>query len=87
MALVVLIMKSSRPPFEDCLAFVESIIGIELLDWQKEVLQDVYERRPAYYFPSKGCGRGTVMHALKILEAIEVDKSLSEFIKKEKKIK
>lgn len=69
--------------FEGGLAYIEDELGVTLLDWQKEVLQAVYERRPVYYFPSKGCGRGTVMHALKILEAIEADRLLSEFNHKE----
>lgn len=69
--------------FEGCLAYIEDELGVTLLDWQKEVLQAVYERRPAYYFPSRGCGRDTVMHALKILEAIEAGELLSEFNHKE----
>lgn len=69
--------------FEGCLAYIEDELGITLLDWQKEFLQAVYECRPLYYYPSRGMGRGTVMHALKILEAIEADRSLCKDIKKE----
>jgi hypothetical protein len=69
--------------FEEYLDFIENKLDIQLLDWQKVVLRAHCEGNPIYYHPSRGMGRDTVMHALKILEAIEADKSLSEFDHKE----
>lgn len=69
--------------FEEYLDFIENKLGIQLLDWQKVVLQARCEGTPIYYYPSRGMGRDTVMHALKILEAIELGELLSELDHKE----
>ena len=54
--------------FENFLIFVEDNLGIQLLSWQKDVLQDMYENRPVYYRPARGIGMTTLEKAVLLLE-------------------
>lgn len=53
--------------FEECFTFIENHIGIKLLAWQKDVLQDMYKNRPVYYRPARGIGMTTLEKAVLLL--------------------
>ena len=53
--------------FDGCLSFIEDYLGIKLLAWQKDVLQDMYENRPVYYRPARGIGMTTLEKAVLLL--------------------
>lgn len=42
--------------FEVCLSFIENELGVQLLAWQKEALQHMYENKPYYFIPGRGGG-------------------------------
>lgn len=53
--------------FEEYLNLIENELGIKLLAWQKDVLQDMYENRPVYYRPARGIGMTTLEKAVLLL--------------------
>lgn len=53
--------------FENFLSFVERELGIYLLSWQKDVLQNIYENQPVYYRPARGMGMTTLEKAVLLL--------------------
>lgn len=58
--------------FEDCLSFIENQLGVQLLAWQKEALQKIYENELYYYIPGgRGCGKTTFVKAAQLLEEIK----------------
>lgn len=57
--------------FEDKLNYIEQILGVHLLDWQKKALQQVDEgTEELIWIPGKGSGRTVYMKAVKILNQL-----------------
>lgn len=53
--------------FKEYLTLIENELGIKLLAWQKDALQDMYENRPVYYRPARGIGMTTLEKAVLLL--------------------
>lgn len=64
--------------FEDYLSFIEDELGIQLLDWQKEFLQQIYNGKTPYYMPGRAIGRKTVGKAEKILNKLMAKENSNE---------
>ena len=54
--------------FDGCIAFIEDELNIHLLSWQKEMLRHIYENKPYYFMPGRGCGLTTFNKAHILLE-------------------
>ena len=59
--------------FEDCVVFIENQLGLCLLAWQKESLRMIYENKPCYFLPGRGCGLTVFNKAAKLLEELMED--------------
>ena len=62
--------------FEGHLSFIENELSIKLLDWQKEVLQKIYENNPYYFRPARGIGITTLNKAMILLEELKKENEL-----------
>lgn len=47
----------TKPTFEECLTYIETTLGCQLLDWQKELLQKRYNKEKYYVVLSRYNGR------------------------------
>ena len=56
--------------FEDKLEFIEEVLGLKLLDWQKKALKQVDEGKEMIWIPGKASGRTVYMKAVKILHQL-----------------
>lgn len=57
--------------FEDKLNYIEQILGVHLLDWQKKALQQVDKgTEELIWIPGKASGRTVYMKAVKILHSL-----------------
>lgn len=56
--------------FEEYLSFVEGELGIQLLSWQKLVLQKIYNGEYGYYMPGRTTGRVITYEASKRLKEL-----------------
>ena len=57
-------MKKS---FEDCLTFIEDQLGLQLLAYQKEILQKMCDGKQYYFIPMLPGVRRTYLYGLKLL--------------------
>jgi hypothetical protein len=57
--------------FEDCLAFIENELDLQLLAYQKEMLQKLYENEHYYFLPGRDYGRTIFLTAAKLLEEMK----------------
>ena len=60
----------SKPTFEGCLDFIENKLGIQLLSWQRDFLQKIYNGEYAYYMLGRGTGKKVAFEAQKILKEL-----------------
>ena len=58
-------------PFEDYLSFIEDSLGIQLLSYQKEMLQKLYENKYYYFLPYKDYGKTILLTTAKLLEEMK----------------
>ena len=65
---------SKKYTFEDCLSFIEDKLGVQLLSWQKDLLQRTYNGEYGFYITGRSYGG---------LIAYEATKMLKELIKEE----
>lgn len=56
--------------FEDKIEYIEMVLGLKLLDWQKEALKQVDEGKEMIWIPGKASGRTVYMKAVKILRSL-----------------
>lgn len=57
--------------FEDCLAFIEYELDLQLLTCQKEMLQRLYENEHSYFLPGRDYGKTIFLEAAKLLEEMK----------------
>lgn len=60
----------AKPTYEDCLAFIENDLGIQLLDRQKDLLKKMLESETYYFLPSRFCGRRFYLENFKLLNEL-----------------
>ena len=57
--------------FEDKLNYIEQVLGVHLLDWQKKALQQVDKgTEELIWIPGRASGRTVYMKALKLLRQL-----------------
>ena len=56
-----------KKPFETYLAFIENQLGVQLLCWQKMVLQAIYDGHHPYVSGVR-CGKSTMIQAAQLLK-------------------
>ena len=62
----------NKPTFEQCLTYIETELGHQLLDWHKEYLKLLYQYQNVYIMPARVNG---------ITVARKAEKLLKEFLK------
>lgn len=60
-------MSQSKKPFEEYLGFVETQMSIKLLDWQKAILRESYEKPKHYYCINRWSDMHWCYEALRLL--------------------
>ena len=61
-------------PFEDYLGFIETQMSVELLEWQKAILREHYEKPKHYYCSTRWSDMHWCYEALRLLsEEMERD--------------
>lgn len=61
----------TKPTYEDALTFIENKLGIQLLQFQKEVLRIMYENYPCYsYMIHNYKGKSITTEAAKLLNQL-----------------
>lgn len=68
LALVFLIM--AKYTFEEYLSFIEDQLGIQLLDYQKYILEKIYNSEYVYFIPARTMCRENLFQAQKILKEL-----------------
>lgn len=68
-------MKKS---FEEYIDFIENELGLQLLAYQKEMLQRLYENEHYYFLPGRDYDRTVFINAAKLLEEIKKEKIQNE---------
>ena len=56
--------------FEDKLEYIEMVMGLNLLDWQKEALRSYDAGQQYFMYPGKAIGKTTCLKALEILKKL-----------------
>ena len=57
--------------FEDKVCYIEEVLGVYLLDWQKKALKQIDEgNENAIWIPGKASGRTVYAKAVKILKML-----------------
>lgn len=64
-----------KPTFEQCITYIETTLGFQLLDWHKEYLKMLYQYPNVYIIPARLNGKIIAMNATKLL---------NEFLKENK---
>ncbi len=68
----------SKPTFEGCLDFIEDKLGIQLLSWQKDFLQKIYNGEYGCYMLGRGTGKRVAYEAGKILKELMEEENNNE---------
>lgn len=58
----------TKPTFEQCLEYIETELGFQLLDWHKEYLEMLYQYPNLYIMPARTNGITVAMNAAKLLK-------------------
>lgn len=56
--------------FEECLAYMEITLGCRLLDWQKEMLQNIYDGKEYFYMPPRHYEKKIALKAIELFEEL-----------------
>lgn len=56
--------------FEDKVQYIEMVMGLKLLDWQKEALRSYDAGQQYFMYPGRAIGRTTCLKALEILKKL-----------------
>lgn len=57
--------------FEDKIKYIEQVLGVYLLDWQKKALKQINEgKEELIWIPGKASGKTVYMKALRILRSL-----------------
>ena len=57
--------------FEDKIKYIEQVLGVYLLDWQKKALKQIDEgKEELIWIPGKASGRTVYMKALRLLRQL-----------------
>lgn len=62
--------ERSITTFEDKVNFIETVLKVQLLDWQKKALRQVDEGKEMIWIPGKASGRTVYMKAVRILRLL-----------------
>ena len=68
----------SKYTFEDCLDFIEDKLGLQLLSWQKDFLQKMYNCEYVCYMPGRGIGKEIAYEAGEILKELMNEENENE---------
>ena len=61
----------SKYSFEDKIDYIETVLGVYLLDWQKKALKQINEGNEGFvWIPGKASGRTVYMKAVQILKKL-----------------
>jgi hypothetical protein len=56
--------------FEDKIKYIEMVLDLQLLDWQKKALKQVDERKEMIWIPGKASGKTVYMKAVRLLHQL-----------------
>lgn len=71
----------TKPTFEQCLDYIETELGYQLLDWHKELLYKLYNDEKYYTMLCRYNGRTIYLKAKKILDELLNKENNNEQIK------
>lgn len=60
----------SKYTFEEYLSFIENQLGIQLLDYQKYILEKAYNYECVYFIPARTMWKENLFQAQKILKEL-----------------
>lgn len=62
--------------FEDCLAFIENQLGVQLLDFQKDVLKKLYDNENYVIIYARHSGKMILRYAITLMEIYKMEDKL-----------